>query len=224
MGRGGEVSALDVRDVDTVQFESLVFDTGDQLLAVDGAASSRGLVGAYGTVDGSGGVLGGWFTCPAELVPGGRMDGRADICEMHALRVGLRDFPDGASVEVIVDTKAAEKALLAPVDVVRRAEIYRRFPKGVEEVIEHRGRLTVTARLDTSPMKGDAGSRKRQAAVARHPLMVAAHRLAYALKRLGEAGSRLREADRDWLIELVEQPGNQQRKIARSVSIWLGQR
>lgn len=216
---------LDVRDVDTVQLDSPALDDGEwRVLAVDGAASSRGLVGAYGTVDGGGGVMGGWFTCPPDLAPGGRMDGRADICEVHALRMGLRDFPDGSCIEVIVDTRMAEWILLAPEAGVRQAEIYRRFPKGVGEVVEHRDRLTISTRLDFSPQSGGPGSRRRQSAVARHPLMVAAHRLAYALKRLGESGGRLRGADEDWLLELVERPGNRQGKIKRSVDIWLDQR
>lgn len=215
-------SAPDVSDVGTVHLDSAALDLDEWLLAVDGSVSSRMLIGAYGTVDGSGGVSGGWFTCPPALATHeGRM--RTDVCELHALRMGLRDFPDGATLKVLVDTTTVRDILVGPAHAARRTALGRLFSVGVEEVLEHRERLTLSANLDRVARRG-GGAFSRKGAVADHPLMVAAHRLAYAMKRLGEAGGRLRDGDEEWLLDLIEGPGDQQKKIVRSVDLWLDQR
>lgn len=209
-------SLYDVRELGRVELDTEDLDEGDDgFLAVDGSPSDRTPVGAFGAVDGSGYAVGGWFDCPPELL-GPRLVAKSDVCEVQALRMGLRDYRDGSVVTVIMDSKVAGELLTAHPSTARRLAIYRQFPAASSEVLEHRRRMTVTRRYDFSAMRGD-----RQLDVGHDPLMIAAHRTAYALKRFAETSGQLDDRDREWLAGYVQGPSNKQKNIKKSVDQWL---
>ncbi|MBO2461733.1 hypothetical protein [Actinomadura violacea] len=206
----------DVVMMGSVEFTSDKLDHDDAgLLTVAGVPSWQMPYGAFGTVDGDGHAVGGWFVRPY-----GPTNYAQSYCVLQALRRGLRDYPDGAKVKVVMDSPDAAAMLTAPVQDAQRTKLYREFPNGAQDVFEHRRRMTLTHQPDVPA----EGVRHQRGDVGHHPLMVAAHRLAYALLRFAETGAYLRVTDEDWLADIIEHPSNKQRTVKRAVDQWLEER
>jgi hypothetical protein len=206
-----------------VEFQVAALDRGlEYELGVDGSATGRSPVGAFGAVDGAGYAIGGSFVVPPALLVRGAVP--SIVPELQALRVGLRRYEDGASVAVVMDSQRAAELLSLPLAKVRSSSAFRAFPVAAEEIVEHRRCLNLTHRMDFSERRGK--NRARQMTVGQHPLMVGAHRLAYALLAFRVKGGvdALLSADLEWLEKFTGVPGRTPAKIRKAVNFRLGMR